>query len=78
MMIFGTALRLRRARKLVAVSLLTLPLVSYAQTQPRNVLAGAESTEGVSKSAVACGTTGVLEDRILETIRLKIRVSREW
>lgn len=43
-----------------------------------NVLAGAESVEGVSKSAVACGTTGVLEDRILETIRLKIRVNRDW
>lgn len=37
------------------------------------VLAGAESTEGVSKSAVACGSTGVLEERILRTIRVKIR-----
>ena len=37
------------------------------------VLAGAESTEGVSKSAVACGSTGLLEERILRTIRLKIR-----
>ena len=37
-----------------------------------NVLAGAESTEGVSKSAVACASTGLLEDRILKTIRMKI------
>ncbi|HEX6942126.1 MAG TPA: hypothetical protein VF128_04325 [Gemmatimonadaceae bacterium] len=37
------------------------------------VLAGAESTEGVSKSAVACGSSGILEERILRTIRLKIR-----
>lgn len=36
------------------------------------VLAGAESTEGVSKSAVACGSSGILEDRILKTIRLKL------
>ena len=38
-----------------------------------NVLAGAESTEGVSKSAVACGSSGLLEDRVLRTIRAKIR-----
>ena len=37
------------------------------------LLAGAESTEGVSKSAVACGTSGLLEDRMLKTIRVKIR-----
>lgn len=37
------------------------------------VLAGAESTEGVSKSAVACASTGVLEERVLRTIRVKIR-----
>lgn len=37
------------------------------------VLAGAESTEGVSKSAIACGTSGLLEERILKTIRSKIR-----
>jgi hypothetical protein len=37
------------------------------------VLAGAESTEGASKSAVTCGSTGVLEERILRTIRVKIR-----
>jgi len=37
------------------------------------VLAGAESTEGVSKSAVACASGGVLEERILRTIRVKIR-----
>lgn len=37
------------------------------------VLAGAESTEGVSKSAVACGSSGVLEERILKTIRVKLR-----
>ena len=38
-----------------------------------NVLAGAESTEGVSKSAIACASSGLLEDRILKTVRLKIR-----
>jgi hypothetical protein len=38
-----------------------------------NVLAGAESTEGVSKSAVACASSGLLEDRVLKTIRVKIR-----
>jgi hypothetical protein len=38
------------------------------------VLAGAESTEGVSKAAVACASTGVLEERILGTIREKIRL----
>jgi hypothetical protein len=37
------------------------------------VLAGAESTEGVSKSAVACSSSGLLEERLLKTIRLKIR-----
>ena len=37
------------------------------------VLAGAESTEGASKTAVACATSGVLEERILRTIRVKIR-----
>ena len=37
------------------------------------VLAGGESTEGVSKSAVACASSGVLEERILRTIRVKIR-----
>ena len=37
------------------------------------VLAGAESTEGVSKSAVACASSGVLEERMLRTIRVKIR-----
>ena len=37
------------------------------------VLAGAESIEGVSKSAVACASSGVLEERILRTIRVKIR-----
>jgi hypothetical protein len=37
------------------------------------VLGGAESTEGVSKSAVACGTSGLLEERIFRTIRAKIR-----
>ena len=37
------------------------------------VLAGAENTEGVSKSAVACGSSGVLEERIAKTIRVKIR-----
>jgi hypothetical protein len=40
-----------------------------------NVLAGAESTEGVSKSAIACGSSGLLEDRIMKTIRVKIRGS---
>lgn len=38
-----------------------------------SVFAGAESTEGVAKSAVACASSGVLEERILRTIRLKIR-----
>ncbi len=37
------------------------------------ILAGAESTEGVSRSAVACASNGVLEERILRTIRVKIR-----
>lgn len=37
------------------------------------VLAGAESTEGASKSAVACASSGLLEDRVLRTIRVKIR-----
>lgn len=37
------------------------------------VLAGAENTEGVSKAAVACGSSGLLEERLLRTIRLKIR-----
>ena len=37
------------------------------------VLAGAESVEGVSKSAVACMTSGLLEERIFRTIRNKIR-----
>ena len=37
------------------------------------VLAGAENTEGVSKAAVACATSGLLEERILSTIRVKIR-----
>jgi hypothetical protein len=37
------------------------------------VLAGAESTEGVSKSAVACSTSGVLENRILQTVKLRVR-----
>jgi hypothetical protein len=37
------------------------------------LLAGAESVEGVSKSAVACTTSGLLEERIFRTIRNKIR-----
>jgi len=37
------------------------------------VLAGAENTEGVSKSAVACGSSGLLEERIARTIRAKVR-----
>ncbi len=37
-----------------------------------NVLAGAESIEGVSKSAIACGSSGILEDRMLKTIRRKL------
>ena len=37
------------------------------------VLAGAENTEGVSKSAVACGSSGLLEERIATTIRAKVR-----
>lgn len=37
------------------------------------VLAGAESTEGVSTSAVVCSTSGLLEERVLEIIRVKIR-----
>jgi len=37
------------------------------------LLAGAESTEGVSKSAVACSTSGVLENRILQNVKLRTR-----
>jgi len=40
------------------------------------VFAGAENTEGVSKSAVACGSSGVLEERIARTIRVKIRAAQ--
>lgn len=39
-------------------------------------LAGAESTEGASKSAIACGSSGILEDRILKTIRAKLGTPR--
>ena len=39
-----------------------------------NLLAGAESTEGVSKSAIACASSGLLENRVLRTIRAKIRL----
>ena len=39
-----------------------------------NVFAGAESTEGASKSAIPCASSGVLEDRVLRTIRAKIRL----
>lgn len=37
------------------------------------VLAGAESMEGVAKSAVACGSSGVLENRIYELVRRRAR-----
>ena len=37
------------------------------------VLAGAESVEGVAKSAVACGSSGVLEDRILQAVKFRAR-----
>lgn len=37
------------------------------------LLAGAESTEGVAKSAVACASSGVLEERILRAIRTRVR-----
>jgi hypothetical protein len=37
------------------------------------VLAGAESTEGVAKSAVSCASSGVLENRILQTVKLRVR-----
>jgi len=37
------------------------------------LLAGAQSTEGVAKSAVACGSSGVLENRIIESVKLRVR-----
>jgi hypothetical protein len=37
------------------------------------LLAGAESTEGVSKSAVTCATSGVLENRIIQAVKLRVR-----
>ena len=36
-----------------------------------NLVAGAESTEGASKSAVACASTGVLEERLARLIRTR-------
>ena len=37
------------------------------------VFAGAQSTEGVAKSAVACGSSGILENRIIEAVKLRAR-----
>lgn len=37
------------------------------------VLAGAESTEGVAKTAVACASSGALEERILTAVRARAR-----
>ena len=37
------------------------------------LFAGAQSTEGVAKSAVTCGSNGVLENRIIESVKLRVR-----
>jgi hypothetical protein len=59
-------------RVTMAFAALVDPISPNTSRLRLTVLAGAESTEGVSKGAVACASTGVLEERFLETIREKI------
>jgi len=60
-------------RVTMAIAALVDSTGPYTSRLRVSVFAGAESTEGVAKSAVACASSGVLEERILATIRLKIR-----
>ena len=59
-------------RVTMAVAALIDPNGASTSRLRLNVSAGAESTEGVSTSAIACASSGILEDRILKAIRLKI------
>ncbi len=59
-------------RVTIAISALIEPAGAGASRFRLTMLAGAESTEGVSKSAVACGSSGVLEERILRAVRTRL------
>lgn len=64
-------------RVTMAVAALIDPTGQGTSRLRLTVLAGGENNEGVSKSAVACASTGLLEERILRTIRVKIRGSSD-